>query len=100
MSPALRQMPGKRGWVGIVHDESVRKAASDEGAGRAIRPRKLGRCCCVDISQTAALLHGQERESWADAGYVGVRWREDMQKALATDEQAVKWHVAKRRRTL
>ena len=53
-----------------------------------------------DISQTAALLHGQEQDVWADAGYVGVDKREDMQEALAANEQTVKWHVAKRRKTI
>ena len=53
-----------------------------------------------DISQTPALLHGQESAVWADAGYVGVEKREDMQKALAANEQTVQWHVAKRRKTI
>jgi IS5 family transposase len=53
-----------------------------------------------DISQTAALLHGQEQDVWLDAGYVGVEKREDMQKALAANAQEVKWHIAKRRKTL
>jgi IS5 family transposase len=53
-----------------------------------------------DISRTAALLHGQEREVWADAGYVGVEKREDMQAALEANAQEVQWHVAKRRKTL
>ena len=53
-----------------------------------------------DISQTPALLHGQEQEVWADAGYVGVEKREDMQAALAANGQEVQWHVAKRRKTL
>ena len=53
-----------------------------------------------DISQTAALLHGQERDVWADAGYVGVEKREDMQEALNANGQTVKWHVAKRRKTI
>jgi IS5 family transposase len=35
-----------------------------------------------DISQTPVLLHGQETDLWADAGYVGVDKREDMQAAL------------------
>lgn len=51
-----------------------------------------------DISQTPALLHGQE--AWLDAGYVGVEKREDMQKALAANGQEVKWHIAKRRKTI
>ena len=51
-----------------------------------------------DISQTPALLHGQEQEVGADAGYVGVEKREDMKVALATNGQEVKWRVAKRRK--
>src|SRR5665647_410510 len=53
-----------------------------------------------DISQTPALLHGQESDVWADAGYVGVEKRQDMQEALAANDQAVQWHVAKRRKTV
>ena len=53
-----------------------------------------------DISQTPALLHGQEEEVGADAGYVGVEKREDMKAALATNEQEVKWRMAKRRKTV
>jgi IS5 family transposase len=53
-----------------------------------------------DISQTPALLHGQETDVWADAGYVGVEKREDMQEALAANAQTVQWHVAKRRKTI
>jgi IS5 family transposase len=50
-----------------------------------------------DISQTAALLHGQEQEAWLDAGY---KKREDMQAALAANGQEVKWHIAKLCKTL
>ena len=53
-----------------------------------------------DISQTPALLHGQESAVWADAGYVGVQKREDMQEALAANEQEVRWHLAKRRKSI
>ena len=53
-----------------------------------------------DISQTPALLHGQEQEAWLDAGYVGVEKREDMQKALSANGQEVRWHIAKRRTTI
>lgn len=53
-----------------------------------------------DISQTPALLHGQEEAVWADAGYVGVDKREDMQEALGANGQEVQWHVAKRRKTI
>ena len=53
-----------------------------------------------DVSQTPALLHGQESAVWADAGYVGVQKREDMQEALAANEQKVRWHIAKRRKSI
>jgi transposase, IS5 family len=53
-----------------------------------------------DISQTPALLHGQESGVWADAGYVGVDKRDDMQEALRAKGQTVQWHVAKRRKTI
>jgi len=53
-----------------------------------------------DISQTPVLLHRQESKVCADAGYVGVDKREDMQQALATNGQEVKWHVAKRRKSI
>ncbi len=53
-----------------------------------------------DISQTAALLHGQQSDVWADAGYVGVDKPEDVQEALAANEQTVQWHVAKRRKSV
>jgi IS5 family transposase len=50
-----------------------------------------------DISQTAALLHGQETDTWLDAAYVGVDKRPDVQAALAANEQDIRWHIAKRR---
>jgi IS5 family transposase len=53
-----------------------------------------------DISQTPGLLHGQEQEVGADAGYVGVEKREDMQQALSANGQDVKWRIAKRRTTV
>ena len=53
-----------------------------------------------DISQTPGLLHGQEEEVWLDAGYVGVDKREDMQEALAAKGQEVRWHIAKRRKSI
>lgn len=53
-----------------------------------------------DISQTPALLHGQEEAVWGDAGYVGVDKREDMQAALAANAQEMKWHIATRRKTI
>jgi IS5 family transposase len=43
-----------------------------------------------DITQAAALLHGEETDAFADAGYQGVAKREQAQDA------AVNWHVALR----
>ncbi len=45
-------------------------------------------------------MHGHEQDVWADAGYVGVDKREDMQAALAANDQTVQWHVAKRRKSI
>jgi IS5 family transposase len=53
-----------------------------------------------DISQTPGLLHGQEESAWCDAGYVGVDKREDMQSTLQANGQTVKWHIAKRRKSI
>ena len=53
-----------------------------------------------DISQAHQLLHGQEKEVGADAGYVGVDKREDMKAALAAHGQQVQWRIAKRRKTV
>jgi IS5 family transposase len=47
----------------------------------------------ADIAQTHALLHGQEKKVYADAGYLGVEKR----KEIATRSAAVVWHVAAKR---
>jgi IS5 family transposase len=49
-----------------------------------------------DVAHTHELLHGQESEVFADAGYVGVEKREEIIKAQeAGDIQSdVKWNVA------
>ena len=46
-----------------------------------------------DINQTPVLLHGQETELWADAGYVGVDKREALQTALANKEHTAALHA-------
>jgi len=46
-----------------------------------------------DVTQTHALLHGQEKVAFADAGYTGVEKREE----IATGSPGVEWHVAARR---
>ena len=43
-----------------------------------------------DITQAAALLHGQEQEVFADSGYRGVHKREEVQ----TQHPHVNWHIA------
>jgi len=43
-----------------------------------------------DITQAAALLHGQEQEVYADSGYRGVHKREEVQ----TQHPHVNWHIA------
>ena len=47
----------------------------------------------ADITQTHALLHGQEKDAYADAGYLGVEKRVE----IATRSPAVAWHVAAKR---
>ena len=53
-----------------------------------------------DISQTAALMHGEETRMGADAGYVGATKREEVQKKLQDMPQEVRWHIAKRRKPI
>ena len=48
----------------------------------------------ADITETAALLHGEEQTVFADAGYTGAEKREELQ-ALAVD-----WQIATRRGTV
>ena len=43
-----------------------------------------------DISQTHALLHGEEKQVYADAGYLGVNKREEIPSGIS-------WHIAQRR---
>jgi IS5 family transposase len=47
----------------------------------------------ADIAQTHALLHGDEKQAYADAGYQGVEKREE----IATRAPGVEWHVAAKR---
>jgi len=47
----------------------------------------------ADITQTHALLHGQEKEAYADAGYLGVEKREE----IVTQAPGVEWYVAAKR---
>jgi IS5 family transposase len=47
----------------------------------------------ADIAQTHALLHGEEKDVYADAGYLGVEKREE----IATRSAGVTWYVAAKR---
>ena len=47
----------------------------------------------ADIAQTHALLHGEEKEVYADAGYLGVEKRAD----IATRSPGATWYVAAKR---
>jgi transposase, IS5 family len=50
----------------------------------------------ADIAQTHALLHGQEKTGYADAGYLGVEKREE----ILSQCPGVEWHVAAKRGTI
>jgi IS5 family transposase len=47
----------------------------------------------ADIAQAHALLHGGEKEVFADAGYPGVEKREE----IAPISEEIEWHVASKR---
>ena len=47
----------------------------------------------ADIVQTHALLHGHEKQAYADAGYLGVEKREE----IAAAAPGAEWHVAAKR---
>ncbi len=51
-----------------------------------------------DISQTAGLLHGSERQVHADAGYLGVEKRDEIKSADPGGK--LDWHIAKRRQPI
>ena len=53
-----------------------------------------------DISQTAALLTGEETRVGADAGYVGVEKRPEVKAKLAETGQVIEWHIARRRKPI
>jgi len=45
----------------------------------------------ADITETANLLHGQEEEVYADAGYVGAEKRDELK------GRKLQWHIAAKR---
>ena len=53
-----------------------------------------------DVTQTSALLHGQEEVVGGDAGYIGVEKRAEIKAMLATTGQTVEWRIAKRRKSI
>lgn len=48
----------------------------------------------ADITETAALLHGEEQTVFADAGYTGAEKRDELQ------DVSVDWQIAARRSTI
>ena len=50
----------------------------------------------ADITQTAKLLHGEETQVHADAGYTGVEKREE----IVTLERKIDWQIARQRGTI
>jgi IS5 family transposase len=48
----------------------------------------------ADVTETAALLHGEERVVFADAGYTGADKREELK------DSDITWHIAARRSTI
>ncbi len=56
----------------------------------------------ADVTQAHELLHGQEIDVFADAGYCGVHQREEVTKAQSEGEirADTRWHVAIKRGTL
>ena len=51
-----------------------------------------------DISQTSQLLHGQEKQVHADAGYVGVEKRDEIK--AEDPEGRIDWQIARRRQPI
>jgi IS5 family transposase len=47
----------------------------------------------ADVAQSHVLLHGQEKEAYADAGYIGVEKRPE----IVAEHGGVEWHVAAKR---
>ena len=47
----------------------------------------------ADVAQSHELLHGQEKEVYADAGYIGVEKRPQ----IVAEHAGVEWHVAAKR---
>ena len=47
----------------------------------------------ADVTQTAELLHGQEQQVHADAGYTGVEKRPE----IVALEQKIDWQIARKR---
>lgn len=47
----------------------------------------------ADVAQSHELLHGQEKEVYADAGYIGIEKRPE----IVAEHAGVEWHVAAKR---
>jgi len=72
---------GMKAHIGVDVDSGLVHSVSGTAANVA------------DIAQAHALLHGREKEVYADAGYLGVEKREE----IARRSPALRWHVAAKR---
>ena len=71
----------------VLRNESARDRRCRERIGQ----RVIGTAANVsDISQTSALLHGEENDVFADAGFLGVEKRPEIE---ARAKQP-RWHIA------
>jgi len=66
-------------------------AGADSGLGHTVTATAAN---VVDITETASLLHGQEQEVFADAGYPGAEKREELK------GRKIKWNIAAKRSTV
>jgi transposase, IS5 family len=67
---------GMKAHIGVDADSGLVHTVTTTAANEA------------DVEQVADLLHGKERNVWADAGYRGAQTR--------VDRQGLKWHIAAR----
>jgi transposase, IS5 family len=78
---------GMKAHIGVDADSGLVHSLSTTAANAA------------DVTQAQHLLHGDERDVFADAGYTGVAKREEIIEAQAEGsiDADVRWHVAMKR---
>lgn len=77
---------GMKAHIGVDRDSGMVHTVVSSAANEA------------DISKTAELLHGNEKQVYADAGYVGVEKRDEIQRA--DPESKIDWQIAQRRKPI